>query len=371
MQTTKMVTELLFSVAGRIPAVPKAANQKQEMSAFGSLMRTKYRDTPPGDSAPQTKSDSKTIAQGSANQSANDAEEMPANEQYALAAALSAPIAGIFMPVQMMADTEPQQQEIAVQEMAILPAGEELQTADVAAQTGHLLDAETAAPEMLLPNAGKGLPAAPETDIHARHDQPVQPKEGRIIMHAAKTEDGDAPDNVELMGSENAQKPVFDAVQSVPVKVGETQEMPIDTESPALDMQLAERLGNALKQGESRIAVRLTPENLGTMQVQLTRSSDGSLRIMLSASTAKAASLLERHSAGLQNLLTASTQAAVKIEVQHSGEGQQAQQYPLDQNGGNHHRGQQERQPQQKQADTQAFMQQLRLGLIELDGTVS
>ena len=69
----------------------------------------------------------------------------------------------------------------------------------------------------------------------------------------------------------------------------------------------------------------------------------------------------------------ANAQAPVKIEVQHSGEGQQAQQHSLDQDGGNRHGQQHTRDPHQREqaADTQNFMQQLRLGLVDLSDAVS
>ena len=59
--------------------------------------------------------------------------------------------------------------------------------------------------------------------------------------------------------------------------------------------QVAEPLMKALEKGDSRVEISLTPETLGNVRVEITRSQDGSLHVALSADTAQTRSLLEKH----------------------------------------------------------------------------
>lgn len=184
-------------------------------------------------------------------------------------------------------------------------------------------------------------------------------KQSEVLRVESGAEEGVQPDIA-----------LFRRVETVPIKVAQPQQ----AELPAENMvkQIALPLKDALAQGASKMEVSLSPRNLGTLTVEITRSGDGSLYILLSAATEKAANLLEHHSSGIQNLLAGDSQAQVRIEVQHQGEHQTLQQFLNPEGQG---RGQQGRQQQRQQTQTREmaedFVQQLRLGLIGLDEAVS
>lgn len=162
--------------------------------------------------------------------------------------------------------------------------------------------------------------------------------------------------------------PLFPELEHIPVKVGQAPEL--DTRQPELEQRLAGQLAQAAQAGEERVTIRLTPERLGTVVVELTRAEDGALRVVLHASTDKAAGLLGEHAAGLGSLLQADRQAPVQVEVQRQQEQQQAQrqgyQDPGDGGrGGRQQGGQEDRRRQDSGRD---FLQRLRLGLIPADG---
>lgn len=113
--------------------------------------------------------------------------------------------------------------------------------------------------------------------------------------------------------------------------------------------------------------MRLAPKELGTIVVEMTRAQDGSLQVLLRASTVAATTLLTDRSAELSGLLRANTQAPVFVEVQQANNTQQNQQQ--EQQGNAHHNQQQQQQQQQQgHQQTQDFLDQLRLGLLPLDG---
>jgi flagellar hook-length control protein FliK len=160
-------------------------------------------------------------------------------------------------------------------------------------------------------------------------------------------------------------QPLFRDTQTVPVKVGET---PVaDTTQPDLDDQLAKQIGTTLEEGTQQVKLQLTPESLGTLTIDLTRTQDGALQVVLHTTTEKAANLLNQHAENLSALLQNSTQNTVQIEVQRQDQNQQFQQQFQQQNQ-QHGNSQQHSRRQQSGED---FLQQLRLGLVTLDEQVS
>ena len=161
-------------------------------------------------------------------------------------------------------------------------------------------------------------------------------------------------------GTEQEARPLFQDVKAMPVKVGETYV--VDTQAPTMDAKLAGQLETALEAGAQRVELRLTPENLGTVVVEMTRTQDGALHVVIHTSTEKAASLLSQHSAALGELLQSNhSQNTVQVTVQHPEENQQFQQ-----NQSQHH-GQNAPQQEHRRQRSEDFLQQLRLGLVPMD----
>lgn len=160
-----------------------------------------------------------------------------------------------------------------------------------------------------------------------------------------------------------AQQPLFSETEAMPVKVGEGDA--VDTQQPDFDAKLTQNVEKALSQGEQRVEIRLSPENLGSVVVEMTRSQDGSLHVVLHTETQHAARLLSEHSNALGLMLQNNSQGEVRVEVRQPQQETQQWQHP-DQEGGQNHGGQQQQQQNHRQ-NTEDFLQQLRLGLFSME----
>ena len=178
----------------------------------------------------------------------------------------------------------------------------------------------------------------------------------------------DDEDQVVITDASQTNQFIFRDVKNIPVKVGET-ELPQPTQEPNVAQQVDSQIAQALQQGESMVRIQLTPENLGSVTVEISQSADGILRIALSAHSSETRGLLERHAADLQGLVSSRTQQEVQVDVQRGQESQQNQnQQNYDGHNGHAHDRQEHRRQQQEHTGPQDFMQQLRLGLIPADG---
>ena len=178
-------------------------------------------------------------------------------------------------------------------------------------------------------------------------------------LAAEKSETEETP---ELQGAE-VETPVFEDVKAVPVKVGET---PRTAKEQPVEEQIAPKVTEALRSGETRVELQLTPENLGKVTVEMTWSQDGGLVVQIHAENRETQNLLNKNTTNLAELLGRETQREVRVEVPRQEESQRQDLYEQQQE-------QQRRQQQQEQRRKQAasgedFLQQLRLGLIPLDG---
>ena len=278
----------------------------------------------------------------------------------------------------------------------ILPMSEDLsQIAAVGLTTEGAVDAVTEQ-EVLAwtPDSGETIPAQSEartaeenpsfaqtvtgegearTDGAQKMDARVEDKtEHRVdapIREGSQEESEGEPSPMLHEGAEAPQQPLFRAAEGRPVKVGETYRL--DTQAQDMEVKLADTVREGLEVGTQRIEIRLTPENLGTLTIRLTQSSDGALQVVLHTADAKAGDLLTRHLDGLHMALQGISQGQVQVEVQRnqdSAPAQQQQQHQADPDG----RGQQQQQQhrQERQAKTEDFLHQLRLGLFPLENAI-
>ncbi len=224
---------------------------------------------------------------------------------------------------------------------------------------------QTAEPEVVQNQNGQ-----PQLQTVATAAQPQTQQNGQSAgeqMAQPQMQQGD-----ELVAEEAAgqTQTVFAEVDAVPVKVREA-EAPLEPQADDAADKLAAKLNQALSQGESRVTVNLNPANLGTMTVEMTRMADGTLNVVLSVVTEKAANLLQQHSNSLQNLLQAGNQGQVRVEVENRTPEDAAQQFlNPDQEQGKEQQQQNERRQRPENDNPAAaqfdFMQQLRLGLVDL-----
>lgn len=164
-----------------------------------------------------------------------------------------------------------------------------------------------------------------------------------------------------------ASKPLFRSAEHIPVKVGDGPML--DAQSSDFPQQLSKQLTQAMSKGEQTLSLHLAPASLGKLTVEMTRSHDGSLQILLKASTAAATNLLSDRAAELSGLLRSSTQTPVYVDVQNADP---SQFYSQDQQGNaKQHSQQQQQQHSQKQQQSQDFLEQLRLGLVSFQPEAS
>ena len=205
--------------------------------------------------------------------------------------------------------------------------------------------------------------AASEETVEQADKPEAKVADDTVEVRVDNGEDGgEIPD--EAPGTE---QPVFRETQSVPVKVGERYET-VDTQKPEMDNQLADVIRGAVQTGQERIEIHLAPQNLGSLVIEMTKDANGALQVVLHASNARAAGVLNQHLDGLHTALQGYSQEEVHVEVQRGQESQEQhfKQADPDGRGQHQHRQQQERQ-EEAPANGQEFLQKLRLGLFGTD----
>lgn len=189
-----------------------------------------------------------------------------------------------------------------------------------------------------------------------------------MIVQGEQVEEETAEEQAEVIQWDS---PLFGYLNTTPVKVAQpeqTAETPIPLEAEDGMEQLGGRIEQVLVEedtGTSHIELTLDPPSLGKISVELTHTEDGTLRILIHASTSRAAEILDRSASGLQHLLTSYARPNVQVEVEQPQEGLQHILNPDAQNGQQQQRQQQRRQQQQQPEHVaHDFIQQLRLGLV-------
>ena len=206
-------------------------------------------------------------------------------------------------------------------------------------QTAPVETAEAAAPEQKVEQSEKPLQDA-EVETVESQDEGDEPK-------------AEAADTAE---------PVFHDAKAAPVKVGERYET-VDTQAPNMDEQVAAAVRQAAEAGTQRVEIRLTPENLGELTIEMTKDANGALQVVLHASTSRAVGLLTEHLTGLHAALQAQSAQTVHVEVQRGQESQQQNLHQqTDPNG--HHQQQRQQEHRQEHTGGEDFLQKLRLGLF-------
>ena len=243
---------------------------------------------------------------------------------------------------QMQTAVETPAPEATAQPVAV-PTAEPQQEAAEAPVDAETLVTAKAAPETETQN----LSVPDEVQVTVEQDAaPVRKQEQDVDETAVQTD--------------GLSKPLFEDAEAMPQRVGDAPV--VDTESGDLEAKLATKLNEALSKGSQRVEIRLTPENLGRVVIEMQRNPEGVLQVVLHTENSQAAKLLSEHSGALGLMLQNTQHTEVRVEVQQSQQNQHSQQQP-DQNG-SQGREQQQQQQRRQQADPERFLQQLRLGLL-------
>ena len=399
-----MMDQLLVNTAAQAPASqPPRAGKDAEQPDFDSMVHQK-RSAGGKNETKQPKADARETAEKVPVQAA--AEAPVTDEQYAIAAAMMfqaqpdirvaaiqteavelAPEAAVEAAPALAAETpelalpeEPAMQEAPEAPEAaeaFVPAPQE--TAETPRETPRLAPeapraeaAPEARPEAAAEDTARLRPeaeraASPEARPEAaRTERAVEAPRFVRSDERAETENDAERSDMAPIAPETA---LFERVEAPVVKVAEVAR-PIPLEAENGVEQLGTEIGDILVNSveTDRIVVTLTPENLGRLTVELSRGTDGALNVVLHTTTQRAADLLERNAGGLQNLLSANVRGDVDVTVRGSEETQQQFLNPDGQSGQNA-RQQQRRQNgnRQEQRSAEDFLQQLRLGLVDVD----
>lgn len=321
---------------------------------------------------PAVKKDGET-AEKKPQQPQDGKEEAPQEEGQEVAAGLVtsqpvvlfdvlAPEEGQQAPVGIDPLAAVQEQAPVLQQEAAAPLGEQ-QPQQLAPQQEAQPAAEQGfeAPEQQVPVV-EPQPEAPKAEVEARpQEQPKLQVESETTPVADKEQD-DGTDVQEVWY--DGARPVFQRETAAPVKVADNYE-PVAPEEADAPRQLMNRLSQMLEQGDTRVEISLAPETLGKMTISITRTQEGALHVVLGAVSQKAVDLLQQNSGNLQGLLAAGNQGEVRIEVQQQEPQQQMNQFLNPDEQGRQQQNQQQK--PQKQAASEDFIQQLRLGLVDKD----
>lgn len=207
--------------------------------------------------------------------------------------------------------------------------------------------------------AARGEETAPrEQRVEARSER--RPTEAPAAPRRAEEEEDETGEIVpQLTGTAAA------AATELPVRAAAN---PVALEAPDAPEQLDRELADFVQVNAAepnRVEITLTPEHLGKLTVEIARDSSGALSVVLHPSTMRAANLLERSTGSLQALLMNRAGGEVEVRVPESG-----RQQMLDPNGEQQQQQQQEQQRRNRRdrgGSPQEFLQQLRLGLVEMD----
>lgn len=199
--------------------------------------------------------------------------------------------------------------------------------------------------------------------------QPVETKEQAIAFTQVQPEGGEprrTEEEGQVTDASVGAQPLFQRETATPVKVADPE--PVYAEEPEAPQQLAAKLSQALERGDSMVQLQLTPESLGKLTVEITRTAQGLLSVVLTPETAKAASLLQQHSGSLLSALMGDGREA-EIIVQQPQQPETPNQF-LNPDGQNRQQHQQQQQQHRPKGTTEDFLQQLRLGLVDAGAQV-
>ncbi|MBD5118119.1 MAG: flagellar hook-length control protein FliK [Clostridiales bacterium] len=251
--------------------------------------------------------------------------------------------------------------------IADLEPWEQLQLQQLLANSGQTIDVSDPEADALLEATAPGADNSPAAMLEKLADEEIG-QVAQTAVEEVKPQDED-DDQVELVDVEQGSQRIFHDVEAAPVKVGEAEGAEQTNEADVV-RQVNDQIAQLIQSGESTVTVRLNPENLGEVTVQVSMKSDGVLNVAISARNDDTRALLERHAANLQEMVSSRTQQSVEVNVQRQQESQQNQnQQNYDGHNGHAQDGRERRQRQQH-TSPEDFMQQLRLGLIPTDGEI-
>ena len=357
LQMTLAATQIAQNTAPPVSDRTEDAGDRRDFSTLLAEKRVEAAGTETGRAVPESqKGEVPAAADGGAlSQGAQSVPQAPGLEEL---------FRSLLMGAQAAPEGDVSLQQVpqtAVPGMAQAPAAAE--EGAVLLQPGQ----QTAGGEQLPVPAEPALAGEAESTVQTEV-LPAAEDGGTATADAGETAGRPARGEQELpeldsVQTEGAAQPLFDRTEHMPVKVGEADTL--DATEPDFAPRLAKAITEAEQEGARHVELKLAPEHLGKLSVELTQGKDGVLHIVFHAENEQAMKLLQEHSATLVSMLHGSHSGEIQVEVPRPQQGEQPWQQPEQQPGQQHGRNPQE-QGRQRQS-TEDFLQQLRLGLLGVE----
>ena len=373
LQMTLAATQIAQNTTPPVSGRTEDAGDRRDFSTLLAEKRVEAAGTETGRAVPESqKGEVPAAADGGAlSQGAQSVPQAPGLEELfrsLLMGAQAAPEGDVSLQqVPQTAVPGMAQAPAAAEEGAVLlqpgqqtAGGEQL---PVPAEPALAGEAESTVQAEVLPAAEDGGTATAQAVTPAARESGAQtPADAGET--AGRPAGGEAmPPGLESVQAEGAAQPLFDRTEHMPVKVGEADTL--DATEPDFAPRLAKAITEAEQEGARHVELKLAPEHLGKLSVELTQGKDGVLHIVFHAENEQAMKLLQEHSATLVSMLHGSHSGEIQVEVPRPQQGEQPWQQPEQQPGQQHGRNPQE-QGRQRQS-TEDFLQQLRLGLLGVE----
>lgn len=373
LQMTLAATQIAQNTAPPVSDRTEDAGDRRDFSTLLAEKRVEAAGTETGRAVPESqKGEVPAAADGGAlSQGAQSVPQAPGLEELfrsLLMGAQAAPEGDVSLQqVPQTAVPGMAQAPAAAEEGAVLPqpgqqtaGGEQL---PVPAEPALAGEAESTVQTEVLPAAEDGGTATAQAVTPAARESGAQtPTDAGETAGRPAGGEQELPE-LDSVQTEEAAQPLFDRTEHMPVKVGEADTL--DATVPDFAPRLAKAITEAEQEGARHVELKLAPEHLGKLSVELTQGKDGVLHIVFHAENEQAMKLLQEHSATLVSMLHGSHSGEIQVEVPRPQQGEQPWQQPEQQPGQQHGRNPQE-QGRQRQS-TEDFLQQLRLGLLGVE----
>lgn len=373
LQMTLAATQIAQNTTPPVSGRTEDAGDRRDFSTLLAEKRVEAAGTETGRAVPESqKGEVPAAADGGAlSQGAQSVPQAPGLEELfrsLLMGAQAAPEGDVSLqPVPQTAVPGMAQAPAAAEEGAVLPqpgqqtaGGEQL---PVPAEPALAGEAESTVQTEVLPAAEDGGTATAQAVTPAARESGAQtPTDAGETAGRPAGGEQELPE-LDSVQTEGAAQPLFDRTEHMPVKVGEADTL--DATEPDFAPRLAKAITEAEQEGARHVELKLAPEHLGKLSVELTQGKDGVLHIVFHAENEQAMKLLQEHSATLVSMLHGSHSGEIQVEVPRPQQGEQPWQQPEQQPGQQHGRNPQE-QGRQRQS-TEDFLQQLRLGLLGVE----
>jgi flagellar hook-length control protein FliK len=369
-QTDYAVQNLIQAVNQMQQAV--SANKSEKSTDFQTLLKKKSQDSAGTDAPVQEAADGSAVQTVTVRKDADEPEETTLPQELACAQLLAQ---AILPTVVQQTQVSEEQTAAAVETLPTVVSAQEIALRQVPGesvpkQTQQTVDEGT---QLQVPET-EAISAQQQTQP-VQASQPSSADQGQTSRREEDLFSSDtAKDELRVEVTDvptQAEQPVFRDVETTMIKVGEAPAAESTEETVPVDKQVADQLTQALEQGESKVEVQLTPASLGNVTVEVTQQKNGTLSVVLTAENDHTRTLLQQHMGNLQELLGSQSQKDVQVEVARQQESQQQNNATYDGRNGSQGGQQQEQRQQNHQQQEQDFLQQLRLGLIPLDGEAS